>query len=81
MVDMFAKAGTDLTSTLPNLARGAATTEADYLNGEIVLLGRLHGVATPVNLELQRVARQWALEGRPPGTLPAAEFERRLANK
>jgi 2-dehydropantoate 2-reductase len=68
-------------STWQSLARGAATTEADYLNGEIVLLGRLHGVATPVNLELQRVARQWALEGRPPGTLPAAEFERRLANK
>ena len=31
-------------------SRGATgAVETDYLNGEIVLLGRLHGVATPVN--------------------------------
>jgi len=33
MVDMFAKAGTDLTSTLPNYARGAATTASYTASG------------------------------------------------
>jgi hypothetical protein len=33
MVDMFAKAGTDLTSTLPNHARGAATTASYTASG------------------------------------------------
>jgi hypothetical protein len=33
MVDMFAKAGTDLTSTLPNVARGVATTASYTASG------------------------------------------------
>ncbi len=41
-------------SSWQSLARGTGSIEADYLNGEIVLLGRLHGVPTPVNLMLQR---------------------------
>jgi 2-dehydropantoate 2-reductase len=40
-------------STLQSLVRGAGTTETDHLNGEISLLGRLHGVPTPVNSALQ----------------------------
>jgi len=48
-------------STWQSLARGAGAIETDYLNGEIALLGRLHGVATPVNGALcelaDRVAR------------------------
>ena len=43
-------------------ARGTGV-ETDYLNGEIVLLGRLHGVATPVNAALQRLVRQRSAEG------------------
>ena len=34
-------------STWQSLARAASAVETDYLNGEIVLLGRLHGVPTP----------------------------------
>jgi 2-dehydropantoate 2-reductase len=56
-------------SSWQSLARGARTIEADYLNGEIVLLGRLHGVPTPVNAALQRLANRIAAEGRPPGSL------------
>ena len=67
-------------STWQSLARGSGSIEADYLNGEIVLLGRLHGVPTPVNELLQRLANRWAAERRPPGTLPAAEFERMLGS-
>ncbi|MCW2840958.1 MAG: Ketopantoate reductase ApbA/PanE domain protein [Aeromicrobium sp.] len=40
-------------STWQSLARGAGSIETDFLNGEIVLLGRLHGVKTPVNARLQ----------------------------
>ena len=36
-------------STLQSIVRGTGSLETDFLNGEIVLLGRLHGVATPVN--------------------------------
>jgi 2-dehydropantoate 2-reductase len=55
-------------STWQSLERKAGTTEADYLNGEIVLLGRLHGVPTPVNVVLQRVAARMARLGMAPGS-------------
>jgi 2-dehydropantoate 2-reductase len=54
-------------STWQSLARGAGDVETDYLTGEIVLLGRLHGVATPLNEVLARLSRQVAAERRPPG--------------
>lgn len=50
-------------STLQSLQRGSADVETDYLNGEIVLLGRLQGVATPFNARLQNLARD-VIEGR-----------------
>ena len=50
-------------STLQSLQRGAAEVETDYLNGEIALLGRLHGVATPYNVLVQKLARD-VIEGR-----------------
>jgi 2-dehydropantoate 2-reductase len=61
-------------SSWQSLARGTGTIETDYLNGEIVLLGRLHGVPTPVNLGLQRVARELATTGAPPGSMTADEL-------
>jgi 2-dehydropantoate 2-reductase len=45
-------------STWQSLARGTGSTETDYLNGEIVLLGRLHGVPTPVNVAVARAVRR-----------------------
>jgi len=60
-------------STWQSLARGATSLESDYLNGEIVLLGRKHGIATPVNRLLQDAAAAHALAGGRPGSLrPAA---------
>jgi 2-dehydropantoate 2-reductase len=53
--------------------------EADYLNGEIVLLGRLHGVPTPVNELAQEVARSLAASHTAPGSLSEAELLARLA--
>ena len=56
-------------STWQSLARGAGVVETDWLNGEIVLLGRLHGVPTPVNELLQRLMRAAAAEGAPPASM------------
>ncbi len=50
-------------SSWQSLARGAGSIEADFLNGEIVLQGALHGVPTPVNALLQRLASRAAAEG------------------
>src|SRR2546428_370157 len=59
----------------PRGTDGAARPiETDYLNGEIVLLGRLHGVPTPVNEALQRLANRMAAEGRAPGSLAMEEL-------
>jgi 2-dehydropantoate 2-reductase len=55
-------------SSWQSLARGAGSIESEYLNGEIVLLGGLHGVPTPVNELLQRLALGAAHEGRAPGS-------------
>ncbi|WP_369036690.1 ketopantoate reductase family protein [Streptomyces adonidis] len=63
-------------STWQSLARGTGTIETDYLNGEIVFLGRLHGVPTPLNELLQRLAGTFARERRPAGSLPSAELVR-----
>ena len=48
------------TSTWQSLARASGSSEVDYLNGEITLLGRLHGVPTPVNRAIQELANQAA---------------------
>ncbi|MEX2236903.1 MAG: 2-dehydropantoate 2-reductase [Dehalococcoidia bacterium] len=63
-------------STWQSLARGQGSVEADYLNGEIVLLGRLHGVPTPANETVRRLANSLAAEGRPPGTVPVEDVRR-----
>ncbi len=66
-------------SSWQSLARGTGSIEADYLNGEIVLLGRRFGVPTPVNLLLQQLATTAAREGDKPGSLPVGELIQMLA--
>ncbi len=56
-------------STWQSLARGAGSVETDYLNGEIVLQGRLHGVPTPVNAALCAIAARAAGQGDGSGAL------------
>jgi 2-dehydropantoate 2-reductase len=62
-------------SSRQSLLRGAGSIETDYLNGEIVLLGRLHGVPTPVNAGLCRLGRLLLSGQRPAGSLGSAEIE------
>jgi 2-dehydropantoate 2-reductase len=57
-------------STWQSVQRGTGSVETDFLNGEIVMLGRLHGVPTPANALLQRHAREVAVNGLPPGSIP-----------
>jgi 2-dehydropantoate 2-reductase len=54
-------------STWQSLARGTGL-EVDWLNGEIVALGRVAGFPTPVNAELQRQAARLAATGGQPGS-------------
>jgi 2-dehydropantoate 2-reductase len=60
-------------SSWQSLTRGTGSIEADYLNGEIALLGRERGVPTPVNEVLQRLANQAARDRQAPGRLTAEE--------
>jgi 2-dehydropantoate 2-reductase len=64
-------------STWQSLARGAAV-EVDALNGEILLLGRLHGVPTPVTAALRDVAARMARERIPAGSLTVEQLEREV---
>lgn len=52
-------------STWQSLERGLGSVETDYLNGEIVHIGRLHGIPTPVNELLQRLTREAAANRTP----------------
>jgi 2-dehydropantoate 2-reductase len=66
-------------SSWQSLARGTRSIESDYLNGEIVMLGRMHGVATPTNALMQRIAGEQALVGAEPKSISAAALLARLA--
>jgi 2-dehydropantoate 2-reductase len=55
-------------SAWQSLMREAGSVETDFLNGEIVLLGRLHNVASPINALLQRLAHEAAQAGSKPGS-------------
>ncbi len=61
-------------SSWQSLQRGTGSVETDYLNGHIVLLGRLHGVDTPVNALLQKLANEAARNGTRPGAITPAEI-------
>jgi 2-dehydropantoate 2-reductase len=60
-------------STWQSLARHAGEVETDFLNGEIVLLGRLHGVPTPVNEAVAALAYRAGRDGAEPRSLKAQD--------
>jgi 2-dehydropantoate 2-reductase len=47
-------------SSRQSLIRGTGDIETDYLNGEIVLFGRLHDIPTPANTVIQRLSDAFA---------------------
>jgi len=65
-------------SSWQGLMRGNRDIEADYLNGEIVMLGRLHGIPTPANALLQKLAIEMAREGTPPQSMSAVDLLKQI---
>ena len=68
-------------STLQSVLRGHQTTEVDYLNGEIELIGRLHGVPTPYNSVVREVATRMAATKAQPGSVSLEELRAMVARK
>jgi 2-dehydropantoate 2-reductase len=60
-------------STWQSLQRGAGSVETDYLNGEIVLVGRLQGVPTPINAALCAAAARAVRDRATPGSVSVAD--------
>ena len=61
-------------STWQSITRGGGSgSEIDYLSGEVVLIGRLHGVPTPVNELVQRTTTELAISGGAARSRDAAE--------
>lgn len=65
-------------SSWQSLVRGTGSLETDYLNGEIVLLGRLHGVPTPANATCQALIREMLRDRLPAGALDGARVLERV---
>lgn len=61
-------------STWQSMRRGKSL-EVDYLNGEIVALGRQYGIPTPTNAGLQRVAHDAEKRGIAAGSMTFAELD------
>lgn len=66
-------------SSWQSVQRGTGNIETDFLNGEIVLLGRLHDVPTPANLAMQRIGNRLAREGLMPGSYTVDTLLREIA--
>ncbi|MEP7203350.1 MAG: 2-dehydropantoate 2-reductase N-terminal domain-containing protein [Ilumatobacteraceae bacterium] len=67
-------------STWQSLVKGASTLETDYFNGEILMLGRLHGVDTPTNDFLQRYAARLLRGEIRPGSVAAEQLDAEWEN-
>lgn len=61
-------------STWQSLMRRKGSTEADFLNGEIVRIGKIYGIPTPFNRVLQQIVRDMARNQDPPGKYTANEL-------
>jgi 2-dehydropantoate 2-reductase len=68
-------------SSWQSIQRGTGNIESDALNGEIVLLARLHETVAPVNGVLQREANQLARRGGRPGEMTPTELMGRVAER
>jgi len=66
-------------SSTQSLKRGAGSIETDYLNGEIALLGRLHGVPVPLNTALCRLGHELLATRQGPGAVKPDALERLFA--
>lgn len=68
-------------SSWQSMMRGTGSIEAAYLNGEIALLGRLHGVPAPVNATLSELALRAARERAQAGSITVEEVAAVVAQR
>ncbi|MDO6584287.1 2-dehydropantoate 2-reductase N-terminal domain-containing protein [Salipiger sp. 1_MG-2023] len=62
-------------STRQSISRGAGSVETDYLNGEIALLGRLHGAPAPLNAAMSALAARLVDAGDGAGGMSEEDLE------
>ena len=74
-VDGFERGGG---SSWQSIVRGTGSIEAHYLNGEICLLGHTHGIPTPANEIMRRLAMEVAGKGLEPGSITIAQIRQRI---
>ncbi len=65
-------------SSLQSVMRGTGDIETDFLNGEIVLLGRLHGIPVPANEFVQELGNRVAREKLRPGAIAIEALEEQV---
>lgn len=65
-------------SSRQSLERAQPDIETDYLNGEIVLLGRMFGVPTPANAALVRCAQDMVSKSAAPGSVSMEQLMREI---
>jgi 2-dehydropantoate 2-reductase len=65
-------------SSWQSLSRRTGNIETDYLNGEIVLLGRMTKTPTPANALLQQLSNELASQRKEPGAMSETGFLERL---
>ena len=65
-------------SSWQSIYRGTKSIESDYLNGEIVLLGKLYNIPTPANQVLQQLGIELACQGGTVGSVSVAEVREKI---
>lgn len=65
-------------SSMQSLLRGTGDIETDFLNGEIVLLGRLHGIPVPANAAMQEIGARLVRDKCAPGSMTVEQVEQLL---
>ena len=68
-------------SSLQSVIRNTGDIEVDFLNGEIIQLGRLYDVATPANTVVQRIGHLAARAGKPGSYCSIQELEALVAEE
>lgn len=79
VVDLSDRLGFLGGSTWQSLVRGTGNAETDYLNGEIVLEARRHGLEAPINARVASLLRRAAGRGEGAATMSIEELKARLA--
>lgn len=67
-------------STWQDIALKRGKTEVDFINGEVVELGKKLGIAAPLNSLLLRVVKEMTKEGAPPGKYSIADLKGMLSD-